>query len=227
MTADISSALSANPYPGRVLVLARTWDGELSGVYAVTGRSPSSKARRIAHAPDNGLVVAATGDHRHDTLRHYTAARRSEAWYVVGNGTQVDPVFARLAAGAVPAVALDDLAYEPDPPIHTPRITVVIDRNNGAAWFGAARRSAGARETADVTVTVVRNPAPGDAVLLSTYESDGERVDVARRHLDVRTTAPDGARLLDDVWHALDARFAVAAAGFSPLGTSPAVLRHA
>jgi IMP cyclohydrolase len=71
---------------------------------------------------------------------------------VFGNGEQVGEVAIRLAKGLPPAVALADLSYEPDPPIYTPRITAVVDRGQGHAWLGAARRSGGRREAADTAV---------------------------------------------------------------------------
>jgi hypothetical protein len=44
----------------------------------------------------------------------------------------------RLLEGQPAAVALDGLDYEPDPPIFTPRITVIVDVSSPAnAWFGA------------------------------------------------------------------------------------------
>ncbi|GAA4606533.1 IMP cyclohydrolase [Actinoplanes octamycinicus] len=223
---DIGEALTVNRYPGRVLVLARTGDGELTGVYALTGRSPSSKARRIVPG-DAELRVEATGEHAHDRLRHYTAAHSDDRWTVFGNGEQVTTVFERLSAGAHPAVALDELDYEPDPPIWTPRITVVVDRRDGTAWLGAARRGGGRRESTDVTVTTLRDLAVGDVALLTTYTSDGTEVTTAPRVLDLTTTAATGDELLDLVWSALDPEFRVAAAQLSPRAGIAAVLRHA
>lgn len=224
---DIATALRANRYPGRLLVLARTADGELVAGYALTGRSRSSKDREMVMAGGR-LVVRAIGDQGHDALRHYAAAQAGDGVTVFGNGSQVGEVHARLAGGAPPAVALDDLRYEPDPPIFTPRITAVVDQADGTAWLGAARRPAGRRESADITVTVVRDLAVGDAVLLSTYVSDGDTVRTAPHHLDLETTATDATALCAEIAWALDPRFAVAVTTFTPLdGLADVIVRPA
>jgi IMP cyclohydrolase len=226
----LAAALRANPYPGRLLVLARTPAGELLGGYALTGRGESSRARRLRPAPDGAaLHVVPTTEREHDALRHYPAALADERWTVWGNGEQVARVAARLAAGQPPAAALDDLAYEPDPPIHTPRITAVVDRRTGRAWLGAARRASAParREAADVTVTAFGALAPGDCVLLGTYRSDGVTVATSPRHLDLRTGAAGPDELLAELWEALPGRYAVAATAFAPLDGVGGPLRHA
>lgn len=215
------------PYPGRVLVLARTGDGTLAGVYALTGRSPSSRRRRFDQPSPAELRVVALDAGDHDDLRHYTAALSDGDWTVFGNGSQVGTVYDRLFAGQPPAVALDDLSYEPDPPIFTPRITAVVSRRDETVWLGVARRPAGARVTADVTVTTVRDMAVRDALTLTTYDSDGTSVAVAAAVTESVTAAATPADLLDEVWSALDSPHLVAAALLSPSDGAAATLRHA
>jgi hypothetical protein len=170
-----------------------------------------------------------TTEREHDALRHYPAALAGERWTVWGNGEQVPQVAARLAAGQSPAAALDDLAYEPDPPIRTPRITAVVERRSGRAWLGAARRAPAParREGADVTVTALGALAPGDCVLLGTYRSDGVTVATSPRHLDLRTEAAGPEELLAELWEALPGRYAVAATAFAPRAGVGGPIRHA
>lgn len=215
------------PYPGRVIVVARTGDGTLAGVYALTGRSPSSRRRRITQPSPVELLVSPVDDSEHDSLRHYAAALSDDRWTVFGNGEQVGTVFDRLFAGEPPAVALDDLSYEPDPPIYTPRITAVVSRCSGTVWLGAARRASGARTRADVTVTTVREMSVSDALMISTYRSDGTSVAVAATVTDGTTSAATPAGLLDEVWACLDPAYRVAAALLSPMSGAAATLRHA
>ena len=217
MASSIQDALSANPYPGRLVVLARTLDGRLTAGYALTGRSSSSKARCLAPTAEGDLAVVPVGDHDHDALRHYIAATADERWTVYGNGEQVSQVAARLAGGTPPGSALEELGYEPDPPIFTPRITAIVERATGHAWFGAARRAGAEYEGTDTVVVKPGELAAGRAVLLSTYESDGEQVAVSQRHLHLETKARDRETLLTELWTALDERFRVAATTFEPL----------
>jgi IMP cyclohydrolase len=238
----MSDVLAPGAYPGRVVVLARTPVGELLGGYALTGRSARSRARRIS-ADDGGLVVepttpgppgyGSTGGGAatvRDPLRHYTAAVSDQAWTVFGNGEQVETVAKRLAIGADPRIALDDLDYEPDPPIFTPRITVVVERATGHAWLGAARHAEGLRPGTDVTVTTLGDLAPGEGVVLTTYEPDPSGTQpfpvAARRYRDVVTRAGGAITLLDELWSALRGPHRVAAATFVPRDGVLGPVRH-
>jgi hypothetical protein len=88
--------------------------------------------------------------------------RERGGWLVFGNGEQVAVVSDHLQEAQSPVEALGGLEYEPDPPIFTPRITVVADIRSGReAWFGAARRSRGGRSAADVLTLAVRDLEPG------------------------------------------------------------------
>jgi IMP cyclohydrolase len=223
----LRDALKTNPYPGRLILLARTPEDDVLGCYAICGRSNSARARRIEPTEAGGLSVVPSETAEHDALRHYVAAACTSRWWVFGNGEQVSEVIGRLDGYAVPAAALNGLCYEPDSPIFTPRITAVVDRRDGSAWFGAARRSAGARQGADNTVVAFADLAPGDCVLLSTYRSDGNTVLASRGHLDLRTQAGDMKALLNELWDALDERFRVAAAIFAPLHGTIGPIRHA
>ncbi|KAB8164309.1 hypothetical protein FH609_014000 [Streptomyces sp. 3MP-14] len=218
--------LADNRYPGRGVLWARTRAGELVGGYFLTGRSPASQARRL-HFEDERLIVSPTDETAHDPLRHYAAAIEDERWLVFGNGEQVATVAGRLAAGEPPAVALDRLEYEPDPPILTSRITVVADlADPGTACLGAARRSAGARAAGSVVTVTVRDLAPGDVVMMTTYRSDGGTVLPAEPYAEATTEAADAAGFLDEMWRALTPELRVAAAAFTPGRLTGAALRH-
>ncbi|WP_246144928.1 IMP cyclohydrolase [Actinacidiphila oryziradicis] len=224
---QVHEAVAGNRYPGRGVLWARTLGGALCGGYFLTGRSAASKAR-VLRRGDRELIVAPTGELAHDPLRHYVAARERDGWLVFGNGEQVAVVSDLLLEGRTPTEAMADLGYEPDPPIFTPRITVVADLRLGQdAWFGAARRSAGGRPSADVLTLAVRGLGPGDAVLMTTYRSDGDHVATGEPFLEARTEAADQSEFLEELWDALAPEFRVAVAVFEPGRLADAAIRHA
>lgn len=226
---QVHEVVARNRYPGRGVLWARTLDGALCGGYFLTGRSAASQARALRRG-DGELIVSPTSESGHDPLRHYVAARERDGWLVFGNGEQVAVVSDRLQAGRTPAEAMGGLEYEPDPPIFTPRITVAADLRGGRcrdAWFGAARRSRGGRAAADVLTLAVRDLAPGDAVLMTTYRSDGERIATGEPFLEARTEAADQSEFLEELWGALAPEFRVAVAVFEPGRLADAVIRHA
>jgi IMP cyclohydrolase len=212
----MGAALRGNAYPGRGLICAGT-DGGVLVAYFVTGRSPASQEREIRVGAGGELIVAplvATAD---DACRHYEAAIMSPEWLVCGNGRQVATVMDRLAAGHDPAVALDGLEHEPDEPIFTDRITAVVSRKgDGRVVLGVAGRSAGNRTSSDVVTMTMRGLAPGDAVLLTTYRSDGRTIASGRPPVEVHCDDADPGSLLETVWAALDPALRVSAVVIDP-----------
>lgn len=222
----LRKVLQANRYPGRSVVWARTLDGVMCGGYLLTGRSEASRTRAL-HLVGHELVVGPTSQTPNDPLRHYVAATQRDSWLVFGNGEQVATVADRLQEGLPAMVALDGLDYEPDPPIFTPRITVIANLTSPAdAWFGAARRSLSDRTSTNRLTLSVRDLAPGEAVLMTTYVSDGQRLITGEPFLEALTKAADQHEFLDELWEALDPQFRVAAATFTPRGLAGTALRN-
>jgi IMP cyclohydrolase len=125
-------------------------------------------------------------------LRHYAAATVTDDWLVFGNGEQVSQVSERLRSGAPAADSLGGLEYEPDPPIRTSRITALLARDGHTAILGAARPSSGSRQSTNVITLTVTALEPGEAVLMTTYRSDGETVMVADPFEETTVSAQDG-----------------------------------
>ncbi|MHA6763379.1 IMP cyclohydrolase [Streptacidiphilus sp. PAMC 29251] len=225
MITGLGGALEENTYPGRGVLWCRTGDGVLRGGYFLTGRSPASQARELRRGPGGELVVAPTGHGEHDSLRHYTAVREAAGRLVFGNGEQVDTVAGRLTQGQPPQQALDGLDYEPDPPIFTPRLTVVVD--GAQAWFGAARRSPSGRTATDRMTLRVGELGPGEGVLATTYRSDGSAVATGAPWVEFRTSAGADEDLLEQLWAAVTPRFRVAAAVFTQGRLPGAAVRQA
>lgn len=223
----LNEVLTANHYPGRGVLWCRTGDGNTLGAYFLTGRSPASQARAL-HIRDAELIVAPSDSRAHDHLRHYVAARQCGDWLVFGNGEQVATVAERLASGKPPALALDGLDYEPDPPIFTPRLTVVADDRDGdQVWFGAARHSRGVRTTTNRLTLQVSNLAPGEGVLMTTYRSDGHEVATGDPFTEVRIAADNRSDLQEELWSSLPPQLRIATAVFSPGGLAHADVRQA
>lgn len=224
--ATLLEHLRQNAYPGRGIVWSRLSDGTWCGAYFLTGRSEASRRREIRLAEHGDLEVVPVDAVQEDDLRHYAAAVESGAWLVYGNGRQVATVAERLAGGAPPVVALQDLEYEPDPPILTARITAIVDRRDPSrAWFGVARRPLTVREAGVVVTVSVRDLAPGDAILVTTYQSDGTAIEPAEVYQEGSTEATNAAELTDQLWAALAPERRVAVATFRPGGLREAVIR--
>ncbi|MGW3564860.1 IMP cyclohydrolase [Streptomyces sp. NPDC000941] len=213
----LKNVLADNDYPGRGVLWCTTGDGTALGAYFLTGRSSASQARTLHRTSAGELIVAPSDAREHDHLRHYVAARQSPNWLVFGNGEQVSTVADRLARGQAPLLALDGLDYEPDPPIFTPRLTVIADNHEGGqAWFGAARHSAGDRTATNRLTLHIGDLPPSEGVLMTTYHSNGQEIATGAPFTEIRTTAETSGDLLDELWSALPPHLRIAAAVFTP-----------
>jgi IMP cyclohydrolase len=221
---SLKDALAANSYPGRGVLWCTTGDRTTLGAYFLTGRSPASQARTLQLTAAGELIVAPSDAREHDHLRHYVAARQSDAWLVFGNGEQVSTVADRLASGLAPLPALDGLDYEPDPPIFTPRLTVIADDRK--AWFGAARHSTGDRTATNRLTLQVSDLAPGEGVLMTTYSSDAREIATGVPFMEIRTSAETRSDLLDELWSALPPQLRIAAAVFTPGDLTNSAIRQ-
>ncbi|MYS20462.1 hypothetical protein GTW78_09520 [Streptomyces sp. SID4948] len=224
----MNEVLKDNHYPGRGVLWCRTGNGDTLGAYFLTGRSSASQARTLHRSVEGELIVAPSEPLAHDHLRHYVAACQSGDWLVFGNGEQVATVAERLGSGQHPALALDGLDYEPDPPIFTPRLTVTADgRDGGRVWFGAARHSNGERMATNRVTVQVSGLGPGEGVLMTTYGSDDYGIAAGDPFAEVRTAAESRDSLLEELWSSLPPHLRIAAAVFSHGGLAHADIRQA
>ncbi|MEK7103339.1 MAG: IMP cyclohydrolase [Patescibacteria group bacterium] len=125
------------PYPGRIVIIGKD-SGAYVGIYAVTARSASSRAKRYVRHGDSVVVEATDEDvmaQGNLDLLSYTAMRWDSNHLVIGNGRQVDEVLTfKDNARDTLEYSLGAIDVEPDK-YHTPRITGYIHdghMNSGA-----------------------------------------------------------------------------------------------
>jgi len=164
--------LSKLEYPGRLIALGAAPGGERAVIiYAITGRSPSSQARKLVFH-DRGIWVQPTDEATlkkgNADLLVYPAVLCHERGIAVSNGQQTSDISAGLAKARNPIVilaeALERWDYEPDPPIFTPRISGCV--GGGMAGLSLVRRGRDGRALRSYFEVPLR---PGTARLLSTY----------------------------------------------------------
>jgi IMP cyclohydrolase len=200
--------LSKLTYPGRLIVMgAVAGGGKAAIVYAITGRSPSSQARKLVHR-DGGIWVQPTDE---DVLKKgnvallvYPALLFGQAGVAVSNGKQTADILDVLVEGDAPVVILSKVLaawdYEPDAPIFTPRISGCLVR--GAAGLSVVRRGAAGETLRSYFEVPLRE---GEGRIVSTYEGpnreplpcfEGEPRRMALAGTTPRETAEDAYRAL-------------------------------
>jgi IMP cyclohydrolase len=165
---SLVEVVGAAEYPGRGLVVGRDEAGVAFVAYWLTGRSAASQQRRLAVCDSEILVEDVTGG-APDDLRHYTAAVRGDDWVVVGNGTQVSAPADARRAGTDLQAALREHAYEPDPPIRTPRIFATLSTAGTDVIVGSARAVPGAENLVQHPSLYLAELPPATAVTVKTY----------------------------------------------------------
>ena len=169
---DDRTTLAGLEYPGRLIIIGAAPDGGRAVfIYAITGRSPSSQARRLV-LRDGGIWVEPTDE---ATLKQgrvdllvYPAVLFGRAGLAVSNGRQTGDVRERLGRGTAAAglaEALKAWDFEPDAPIFTPRISGCLAA--GAAALSVIRRGPAGETLRNYYEIGLR---PGEGRLVSTYE---------------------------------------------------------
>lgn len=164
-------------YPGRLIIIGADRTGKSFIVlYAITGRSPSSQARKIEYSGHKFLVkptdesILNTGN---VDLLIYPAILLSEG-IVVSNGKQTDDIqAASLDAGNAVQILKMSLAkwdYEPDAPTFTPRISAYILPSKSAAFSIIKRSEDGTAQRKYFEIPLL----PGQGKMISTYTGENK-----------------------------------------------------
>lgn len=123
--------LSQMEYPGRIIIMGTSPAGDDVVMYAVTGRSASSQARRLER--ERKTVFVKPSDEKAvqggdpDLLIYPSIMVGKFKWIAVSNGKQTPDIAAQFKKGVSPVAALGNALrawdFEPDAPNHTPRIS--------------------------------------------------------------------------------------------------------
>ncbi|MBR9675521.1 hypothetical protein GOV05_00775 [Candidatus Woesearchaeota archaeon] len=128
-------------YPGRVIIIGQSPKGENMALYAITGRSPSSQARKLEEEPGYSRISVRVTDE--DALSKgdrdllvYPAIQIRDGGVVVSNGIQTKDIGKKVRENRTPKEilekGLEEYSYEPDKPNFTPRISGVIFNDEAA-----------------------------------------------------------------------------------------------
>lgn len=168
-------SLSAKEYPGRIIIIGRDITGKNEVViYAITGRSPSSQARKM-ELKDDAIWAKPTDE---ETLNKgnidllvYPAILLSNG-IAVSNGKQTTDIKNCLGQSQNPAevleLALHEWDYEPDAPIFTPRISgcVLPQKKAALSIIKRAPNGSSIRNIFEIPLKA------GKGKMISTYEGE-------------------------------------------------------
>ena len=135
---DLFKEAASVSYPGRGIVAGLSEDGKYAvSAYWTMGRSAGSRNRIFVTEKEDGSEVIRTkafdpsliaGD---PSLIIYAAVRQLDNKTIVTNGDQTDTIYEGLKNGKTFEESLRSRKYEHDAPNYTPRISSLLEREEG------------------------------------------------------------------------------------------------
>ncbi len=173
----LEEALKNNSYPGRGIVVGKSSDGKYAvTAYFIMGRSVNSRNR--VFVPDGeGIRTEAFDPSKlvDPSLIIYAPVRVLGTKTIVTNGDQTDTVYELMDQGKTFEEALRTREFEPDAPNYTPRISAVMEIENGKYEYSMSilKSANGDGSSCRRYTFSYENPIAGQGHFIHTYKCDG------------------------------------------------------
>lgn len=174
---SLEQELKANSYPGRGIVIGRSKDGRYAvTAYFIMGRSSNSRNRIFVEEGEGIRTEAFDPSKLEDpSLIIYAPVRVLGNRTIVTNGDQTDTVYEGFEKGLTFEEALRSREFEPDAPNYTPRISGVMQVENGSCRYAMSILKSNDGDGASCLRYTFdyENPAAGEGRFIHTYMHDG------------------------------------------------------
>ncbi len=176
---DLGKLLSENPYPGRGIVIGKSADGTHAAIaYFIMGRSVNSR-NRVFETTEDGIRTKAHDESKLEdpSLIIYHPVRRLGNKLIVTNGDQTDTIRDGLREGKTFSQSLVTRCFEPDGPNWTPRISGLVNFDEGGFDYSMSiLKSADAEGSACNRFTYDYAALNGLGHFIHTYVTDGNPI---------------------------------------------------
>ena len=175
---DLQQELRENAYPGRGIVIGKSEDGtKAAAAYFIMGRSENSR-NRIFATEGEGIRTQAFDESKltDPSLIIYAPVRVIGNRTIVTNGDQTDTVYEGIEKGLTFEQALRSREFEPDGPNYTPRISGIMQVENGTYHYAMSilKSNNANPDTCCRYTFTYENPVPGEGHFIHTYMHDGD-----------------------------------------------------
>ena len=177
-TKSLSKAVEGNSYVGRGIINGLTPDGK-SAVFAyfIMGRSENSRNRIFVENGDDVTIYPYDESKVEDpSLIIYSPIRKCGSSLIVTNGDQTDTIYDFVSKGGSFEDALRTRAFEPDFPNWTPRISSIMNFDNGYSYKMSILKSGDAEGTVCNRQFFEYAPIKGLGHFIHTYVCDGNPI---------------------------------------------------
>lgn len=174
---SLTKELTENVYPGRGIVIGRSKDGAKAvTAYFIMGRSSNSRNRIFAVEGEGIRTEAFDPSKLEDpSLIIYAPVRVLGNKTIVTNGDQTDTIYEGFEKGLTFEQSLRGREFEPDGPNYTPRISGVMQVEDGKYAYAMSilKSNNGNPESCNRYTFSYENPAAGEGHFIHTYLHDG------------------------------------------------------
>ena len=174
---SLAQELQENAYPGRGIVLGRSEDGTKAvAAYFIMGRSENSRNRIFVEEGEGIRTQAYDPSKLTDpSLIIYAPVRVLGHRTIVTNGDQTDTVYDGMEKGLTFEQSLRSREFEPDAPNYTPRISGLMELENGGNSYSLSilKSNNGDPACCNRYTFSYENCAAGEGHFIHTYLHDG------------------------------------------------------
>ena len=206
---DLQKEIGSTSYPGRGIVIGTSEDGKYAVcAYFIMGRSENSRNRVFVEDGEGIRTQAFDPSKMEDpSLIIYAPVRVLGNSTIVTNGDQTDTVYDLMKEGETFEESLRTREFEPDAPNYTPRISGLMNVEDGKYDFAMSilkSNNGDPSQCLRFTYTY-DNPKAGEGYFIHTYMQDGNPLPSFEGEPTRVNIAGDIDTFTNNVWNALNA----------------------
>ena len=203
-TFDLNTLVRENAYPGRGIVLGLTPSGKEAVIaYFIMGRSANSRNRVFDPIPGGIRTMAADPAKLEDpSLIIYNPVLTLGNSHIVTNGDQTDTVYDFMKEGKTFEDALRTRTFEPDGPNWTPRISGLVQLEDGKMQYKLSilKSADGNGESVRRYFFEYPQPVAGEGHFIHTYKCDGNPIPSFEGEPEKVAVCEDLGQFANDLW---------------------------
>ncbi|MGI6060934.1 MAG: IMP cyclohydrolase [Blautia sp.] len=205
---SLENELRENAYPGRGIVIGKSEDGTKAvTAYFIMGRSENSRNRVFVEEGEGIRTQAFDPSKLTDpSLIIYAPVRVIGNKTIVTNGDQTDTVYEGMETGISFEQSLRTREFEPDGPNYTPRISGIMQVENGTYHYAMSilKSNNGNPESCCRYTFTYENPVNGEGHFIHTYMHDGNPLPSFEGEPKLVGVPNDIDAFTKDVWESLN-----------------------
>lgn len=205
---SLENELRENAYPGRGIVIGKSEDGTKAvTAYFIMGRSENSRNRVFVEEGEGIRTQAFDPSKLTDpSLIIYAPVRVIGNKTIVTNGDQTDTVYEGMEKGISFEQSLRTREFEPDGPNYTPRISGIMQVENGTYHYAMSilKSNNGNSESCCRYTFTYENPVNGEGHFIHTYMHDGNPLPSFEGEPKLVGVPNDIDAFTKDVWESLN-----------------------